>query len=222
MAKSLAEALIGLDPNNDNHWTGDGLPRLETVRMLAGNPGVTREQVTAAAPGLSRATAGQQGAQPASLGGSTTQAATEAPAAVQGPSQGSGDGDQGGGADGVAADPAEEAGDAGDEEPLATAQAELSAALAVQAAANRRVRAAQEEVDRLLQEAERARPRAHVVNALAVQKYLARQRENLQEQGAKREALRGVDLKALLPQRAPIDTALARRNSRGTARPAKV
>ena len=225
-AQRLADALLGLDPSNDNHWTGDGLPRLEAAKFLSGNPALTREQVTAAVPGLLRsnvaALAAVQGAATRSQGGSTTPAATEAPAAAQGPTQGAGDGDQGGGDGGDTADAEEKAGGDGDTDALAAAKAELAVALALQASANRRVHAAQEEVDRLLQEAERARPRAHVVNAMAVQQYLARQRANLQEQGEKRAALRGVNLLELLPQRAPIDSALARRTARGTARPTKV
>ncbi len=53
MSKIL-EALGKLDPTNENHWTADGLPRIETVRMLAGNQTITREQITAEAPDFSR------------------------------------------------------------------------------------------------------------------------------------------------------------------------
>ncbi len=56
MSKIL-EALSKLDTNNDNHWTADGLPRIETVRMLAGDQGITREQITAEAPDFSRSSA---------------------------------------------------------------------------------------------------------------------------------------------------------------------
>lgn len=56
MSKIL-EALGKLDPANENHWTADGLPRIETVRMLAGDQTITREQITAEAPDFSRSTA---------------------------------------------------------------------------------------------------------------------------------------------------------------------
>ena len=56
MSKIL-EALGKLDPANENHWTADGLPRIETVRMLAGDQGITREQITAEAPDFSRSSA---------------------------------------------------------------------------------------------------------------------------------------------------------------------
>src|SRR5574343_1269679 len=51
----LEQALQQLDPNNDDHWTGEGLPRLDVVRMLSGASTLTREQVSQAAPGLTRA-----------------------------------------------------------------------------------------------------------------------------------------------------------------------
>ena len=53
MSKIL-EALGKLDPANENHWTADGLPRIETVRMLAGDQTISREQITAEAPDFSR------------------------------------------------------------------------------------------------------------------------------------------------------------------------
>lgn len=53
MSKIL-EALSKLDVANDNHWTGDGLPRIDTVRMLASNPGISRDDITKEAPDFSR------------------------------------------------------------------------------------------------------------------------------------------------------------------------
>lgn len=217
MSKPLAEALKGLDPSNDNHWTSDGSPRLETVKFLSGNPSITREQVTAAAPGLSRATAGAQGAQEAGGGGSPTQAAPAAPAALQGASQGAGDGAEGG-TDGGAADTAAEEGDAAGEE-LAGAEAELQAAMAAHADATQRLSAAKTAVDRLLEAQDAQRERPHVAAARGVRAYLDAQNAHLQERGRQREALKGINLKDILPQRAALDQAFARKNSRGTQRP---
>ncbi len=47
--ETIHAALQALDPKNDDHWTADGLPRLDVVK--AG----TRAAVTAAAPNFSRA-----------------------------------------------------------------------------------------------------------------------------------------------------------------------
>ena len=57
MTNKIVEALLKLDVKNDNHWTADGLPRLDTVKMLASDQALTRDSVTAAAPGFSRITA---------------------------------------------------------------------------------------------------------------------------------------------------------------------
>lgn len=57
MSNQIIEALKKLDLANDNHWTADGLPRLDTVKMLASDQTLTRELVEVAAPGFSRATA---------------------------------------------------------------------------------------------------------------------------------------------------------------------
>lgn len=52
--KQILDAVNQLDRTNDNHWTADGLPRIETVRLLAGDSTLTREQVNAAAPDFKR------------------------------------------------------------------------------------------------------------------------------------------------------------------------
>ena len=54
MTEKIIKALRELDVNNDNHWTDAGLPRIETVRMLAGNGSLSRDEVTAAFPGFTR------------------------------------------------------------------------------------------------------------------------------------------------------------------------
>tara|TARA_R110000822_G_scaffold120633_1_gene254116 strand:- start:11259 stop:11954 length:696 start_codon:yes stop_codon:yes gene_type:complete len=54
----LKEALARLDCNNDEHWTADGLPRMDAiVELLGGDTSVTRKAVTDAVPGLTRAIA---------------------------------------------------------------------------------------------------------------------------------------------------------------------
>lgn len=59
----ILDAVRQLDPTNDNHWTTDGLPRLETVRMLAGDASISRDAVEAAAPGFNKASAKEQALQ---------------------------------------------------------------------------------------------------------------------------------------------------------------
>ena len=53
----ILTALRQLDTTNDNHWTADGQPRLETVKLLASDASLNREAVEAAAPGFNKTTA---------------------------------------------------------------------------------------------------------------------------------------------------------------------
>lgn len=55
--QNIIDALKKLDVSNDNHWTVDGQPRLDTVKMLAADPSVTRDTLNEIAPDFNRATA---------------------------------------------------------------------------------------------------------------------------------------------------------------------
>lgn len=50
----IREALTKLDPKNDAHWTTEGTPRLETVRLLTGDNTITREDITKENQGFTR------------------------------------------------------------------------------------------------------------------------------------------------------------------------
>jgi len=52
--ESIKAALLQLSVENDNHWTTDGLPRIETLKFLTGDQSLTREAVSAALPGFNR------------------------------------------------------------------------------------------------------------------------------------------------------------------------
>ena len=53
----IAEAVQALDPKNDDHWTAEGLPRMDAVEKLFGDDQITRQQVSDAVPGFTRETA---------------------------------------------------------------------------------------------------------------------------------------------------------------------
>lgn len=53
MKEKILAALATLSAENADHWTGDGLPRLDVLNKIVGSP-VTRQQVTEAAPGFSK------------------------------------------------------------------------------------------------------------------------------------------------------------------------
>lgn len=53
----IKEALRQLDPQDDAQWTEDGLPRVDAVAKLVGNPELTRAQITEADSSFCRETA---------------------------------------------------------------------------------------------------------------------------------------------------------------------
>lgn len=67
MSDKIREALAKLDIGNDDHWTTEGLPRLDVMKDLVGEP-VTRADITAAAKGFSRKTPNLEAEQPENTG----------------------------------------------------------------------------------------------------------------------------------------------------------
>jgi hypothetical protein len=54
-AKTIArEAILKLDYKNDEHWTEQGLPSVAAVRAIAGVETISRADITALAPNLTR------------------------------------------------------------------------------------------------------------------------------------------------------------------------
>lgn len=232
MTNKIVEALLKLDVKNDNHWTADGLPRLDTVKMLASDQALTRDSVAAAAPGFSRATATgyttpraeQQAPQAQGQGGNGEQQQSTAPVAPQTAPQATESGQRAGDLDtGQAEQPSLE-GSAG----VATdGIAALEGALAEQEELVSKIRAHKVEVDKAFEEArakedelrvklEEARPQRSTGND--IQDYLAAQRKNLEARAARQQMIResGINLKELASNlKAPIDAARARRNTRG-------
>lgn len=234
MTNKIVEALLKLDVKNDNHWTADGLPRLDTVKMLASDQTLTRDSVAAAAPGFSRTTATgytapsaeQQAPQAQGQGGSGEQQSA-APAAPQTAPQASQATESDQRADDLDAGQAEQpkmevsAGVATDD------IAALEVALAEQEELVSKIRAHKVEVDKAFEEArakedelrvklEEARPQRSTGND--IQDYLAAQRKNLEARAARQQMIResGINLKELASNlKAPIDAARARRNTRG-------
>lgn len=94
-ANTIKEALGKLDPANEDHWTSDGLPRLDVMKDLVGEA-VTRQNVTVAAEGFTRSNpslekkeekAADPAVQPAKEDGKPTETQNtqpEAPAEVSG------------------------------------------------------------------------------------------------------------------------------------------
>lgn len=85
--QAIQAALKQLDPANNDHWTADGLARIDTVKALSGDTSLNREALEKAMPGFTRETAksaaeSQSGAAGTGVGGTGTDtAASGAPAA---------------------------------------------------------------------------------------------------------------------------------------------
>lgn len=196
----VAEALRKLDVTNDNHWTADGLPRIDTVRMIAGNQALTREMITAEMPEFSRQTA--------SLGASV--AVPVAPVVLAVPVE----------SIEKSTEPVAEVTpplkeDVRDfEAEILAAQQELHEALVARNEAQRLVEEKQNAMDEVI-----SAQHAYAIQTpveVAVQGYLASQKELLTERGRRSQVLRekGVtlaDIQDLIPQKAPIDIALSRK-----------
>lgn len=211
----IKAALAKLDINNDNHWTEDGAPRVDTVRFVASNQSLTRDQITQAAPGFTRATALQP--QPVLNPDGPVEDDKDDSAAPVLPV--------------VTAPPAASAPTASEEqeppvdalqrakEDLQHAKANLEQARVLRDKVIAEFDALTAKVDKLQLAYEELEPK--LKHDDAVQGYLASQRELLEQRAQKalfwRES--GIDLKTLLPSKAPIDMAMARRNLRGGQRP---
>lgn len=50
----LFDAVVSLDPDNIEHWTTKGYPRVDAVEAAFGSSGITRSNVEAVAPGITR------------------------------------------------------------------------------------------------------------------------------------------------------------------------
>jgi hypothetical protein len=52
--EKLLDALVALDPNNDTHWTAQGLPAVHVVRDILKDDSITRVNIETVAPGFTR------------------------------------------------------------------------------------------------------------------------------------------------------------------------
>lgn len=227
MSKNITDALSKLDPANDNHWTQDGLPRLDTIKILAGDPGLTREAVTAAAPDFNRASAQQAAAGAQQAGAGTTPAAPGQPApqgAASGPSASETQPPAPPESDLPVLNPpplAAEAGDATDlNARIAEAKLQLSDAQDRLHLAKQELSDAQNKVADL----EAQLKDTPVGAANPITEYLKSQQRVLEERGAKRQLIKesGLNLKQLAKElKSPIDSAMERRTGRGGGRPVR-
>lgn len=222
-------ALQKLDVANDNHWTADGLPRLDTVKMLAADPSLGREAVEAAAPGFTRATAlGYALPAPGSAvaGAAATLTAPPppppaadpltAPVKVEGAEDAT-----------FSPKPPEQPSlavgsvDSTDalstlEEDLVEADAHIEKVHQALDMVTKELKESNAHRDAILTAMDKLRPQD--TNTNAIQMYLARQRKILEERAARKQLIKdsGLDLAELAKGlKSPIDAAMARNRARG-------
>ena len=197
----ITEALSKLDPNNDNHWTSDGLPRIDTVKMLAGNPALTREMITAEVPNFSRQTAAVAALQAAA--GTTNTPAAETPVVPLVTETAPQEQTQVATAENVVKYY---------DQLIAQAQDELQAAITTREEAQVIVSEKQNALDNLINDRYASGAAENPMDAISG--YLASQQNVLQERARRHAVLveSGVtlnDIQNLIPQRAPLDVALS-------------
>jgi hypothetical protein len=232
--EQILAALQKLDVNNDGHWTQDGLPRLETVRLFAGNQALTRDNITAASPEFTRLHA--YNAQQAAQGAPATTAAPtpeKQPGAQETPP-----------AAPPLADPVPPAAaelapiatlefntpepearfeDLTKQEQLEIVEAELAELDKYLVTAQKHKRQLQQQKDDLVLAIDKEAPKHS--NQHDIQAYLASQNKLLEQRAQqianvkKVERELGARLTDLVPKRAPIDAAMMRRTGYGRKRP---
>lgn len=249
MNQAIQTAVKALDIENDNHWTADGLPRLDTVKMLASDPTVTRETVNDAAPGFTRANAAsyilpveeaaiaepskpetaKEGAQPESGAAAAVAPAPPPPPPTVSPvstSGNEGDDSEGNFSEDKPEQPEVEVSDTGSNEiesleaQVADAENEIAEIEKALAEGKSALNKMLQAKDDLIGKLTTLRPKDDT--PAAIQLYLASQKKLLQERGARRKLITesGLDLKQLAADaKSPLDSALSRRKTRGSERP---
>lgn len=225
-AEKIKAALEKLDFQADAQWTEDGLPRIDVLKTATGLFGLTREQVNMAWPGFSRAAlqgAGQASASTAPAPVSAPASAPADPAATQGAA----DAPNAPAVLPAVITPSENGDEVSQAEPQSEAE-RIREELAAAKERFARARDAKKEADQEFEQATQAldhwiaqseevlgeEPLAETLKG-----YFASQARERERRIAQQQRLAGVNLRDLLPSRAPIDQALARRNTRGTQRP---
>jgi hypothetical protein len=195
----LLEALSKLDVNNDAHWTSDGLPRLETLKILASDQSITRETINKISPGFNRYS------QPAA---STNDVVVEEVIQVETNDDH---------VEGLEDEDSE--GKSETEQKLDAAQKQVDALCEERDKIAAMLQIACRERDLLAEEYHSQRGKEPA--GVAIRSYLDSQRQLLQQRAEKMKTISesGINLRDWLPQKAPIDQAMQRRTSRGTSRP---
>lgn len=225
--EKIKAALQQLDGSNANHWTADGAPRLETVKMFAGDPSITRDLLERVAPGFSLKT--REGyqfpelvepASPATPPAGVVIEGAEAKQLPEGADAAGGAVDGQGGETGQAEQPEVEATAPVAADEISSLEKELEELSALETEARADVESATLKLQDIVARRDALTVRldnqkAKVVRSTNdVQKYLERQRQELDNRAQRMVMIResGIDLKLLASNlQSPIDAARARK-----------
>jgi hypothetical protein len=201
MKEKIKAALEKLDVANDNHWTAEGLPRIEAMRIYTANPQLTREDVTDADPSFNRQNRAKPPAPPAAPPVPPVAAAPASPAELPllAPQTA----------------PMQQAPSVvkSDEEQLREEVAKLGEMRAYKVKFDEQFADQQARVDKLMTAIDAKLPPASKRNMMAVQDYLASQQAVREDRGGRWAKFKetGLKLTDILPLKAPIDAARARK-----------
>lgn len=200
MTEKILQALAKLDVGNDEQWTVSGEPKIEALRILAGNFALTRSEVTAAAPTFSRS---NPSLEPVDQG--VVKLTPIVP--PQENSDAPPDTVQGAGTSTAQSEQELEEGDL--DAQLARARCRLEQATTAKYQADQECREATSEVDRLIEEGAASHENDSFADAM--KRHLKQQQRIREQRGEQMARVRssGVNLKDLLPQRPPIEKAIA-------------
>ena len=249
MSDQIKTALVHLDPENEDHWTADGRPRMDAVQRLLGDETITRAMVTNADPDFTREKLAESRKDAEQQAGDQPQRAAE-----QAGDQPQKAADQSKEASELAAAATEQQGLANDDDQEAQPAEAVSGVLdmtivqvcssmenmdAWQSAANALLSDLIKERDALNErinnisrvsaavtvQQERQRQREPNADTADVRAYLARQKQVREERAARAQGLRdsGIDpaeLAKLVNSGSKLDTAMRQRKpARGSTRP---
>jgi hypothetical protein len=227
MALSIIEALAKLDPKNDNHWTIEGEPRLDTVKFFVGVPNLIREDLIKVATFTRADAIAGKGPTPVTAAPAAPTPATgdPAPAAATGGAKATGNPPPAPAAPVIAPPPAPEKPFNMQEAKtsLAELDKELEGVNQEIYALNKKKHELNLKADPIRDQIAKNSPPDNISNA--VQGYHARQKEILAARADQLGRVKsfekesGVKIADLIPKKSVIDQALARKTGRGTARP---
>ena len=200
---TIKEALQKLDPKNDEHWTQDGMPKLDVLSEIAGVK-VTRKEATEAAPEFVRPSDEDENSDP--------------------PVEGTKPPEESDDSDDDSDDEEPEYAEAEDEDELDTVTAATEEALLAMTDADKAAAEAKEKAEaanrKYLRLNEKKRKLTPInSNQSEIQRYLATQKAVSQQKAQKQQQVLQHIKQSDITPKSKLDQAMSRKTGRGAQRP---